>query len=94
VTNQGKFGYPYCPICDKELEIGSFWSSKKVRCGHCGTNVTVAKGMFKPKIKSWEAPEELQSELQQGEGIFCTKCGHKLRKGISLCSNCGNKNAV
>jgi len=96
MTDQGKYGYPYCPICDEQLEnakLSMLQSEKTVRCEHCGTKVTVARGLLKPKIKAWEAPEELQSELQQGEGIFCTKCGQKLSKGNNYCNNCGNRSA-
>ena len=94
MTYQGKLGYPYCPVCNKELkdaEFGVFQNETTVQCTHCGTEVTVAKGPFKPKIESWEAPKGLQSELQQGEGAVCTKCGQKLPVDSNYCNKCGTK---
>ena len=92
MTYQGRFGYPYCPVCDRKLKIGSLWGgSKTVPCTYCGTRVTVTAGFFKNKIRHWEPPEELQSELQQGEGTFCSKCGRKLAKDSNYCDKCGAK---
>ena len=66
-------------------------TEKIAECTHCGTKVTVAKGFLKPKIKAWDPPEELQSELQQGDGIFCTKCGQKLPIDSVYCNKCRAK---
>lgn len=93
VTDQGKFGYPYCPVCNKELpERLGFWVSKKIiTCTNCRTKVTVEAGNFKAKIRAWEPPEELQTPMLQEEVMFCIKCGQKLPKDSKFCNKCGAK---
>jgi DNA-directed RNA polymerase subunit RPC12/RpoP len=66
MTDQGKFGYPYCPNCNAKLKdtgLRLLQSEKPIQCTYCGTKVTVVSGWFKPKIKAWEIPEESHPQL-------------------------------
>ena len=60
MTDQDKFGYPYCPECNLKLKdtgLRLLQPEKPIRCTNCGTKVTVVSGWFKPKIKAWETPD-------------------------------------
>ena len=64
MTDQGKFGYPYCPVCNKKLNgqgIDILETEKTIKCTNCGTKVTVVNEWFQPKIAAWEPTEEIQS---------------------------------
>jgi len=64
MKDQGKFGYPYCPVCNMKLYgqgIDVLETEKIIKCTNCGTKVTVVNEWFRPKIAAWESPEEIQS---------------------------------
>ena len=105
MTDQGKFGYPYCPVCNKKLKMGfDLDDTNIVQCTQCGTKVTVVVGAFNNKITHWEppeSPEEPLTRLQyesipqtsplQEKAIFCTKCGQKLPIDSRFCNTCGTE---